>query len=105
MFWFRYDQNYAGRSYQNDGRWNRENIRIKILTFHGSKGKECDNVVWFPDYGAENEVKPYRGACDNPDVQHRLVFVAVTRTKQKLYLMAPLTDGNYYTIGEPILWK
>jgi len=77
--------------------------RIKILTFHGSKGKECDNVVWFPDYGAENEVKPYRGACDNPDVQHRLVFVAVTRTKQKLYLMAPLTDGDYYTIGESII--
>ena len=80
------------------------NSRIEILTFHGSKGKECDNVVWFPDYGAENEVKPYRGACDNPDVQHRLVFVGITRAKQRLYIMAPLYD-NYYTIGNPITWE
>ena len=75
--------------------------RIKLLTIHGSKGKECDNVVLFLDYGTENQIKPYQEACRNPDPQHRLIFVGITRAKQRLYIMAPLYD-NYYTIGNPI---
>jgi len=39
-------------------------------------------------------------AINNPDAQHRLVYVAVTRAKNKLYLMAPLHDDKeFYTIG------
>ena len=54
----------------------------------------------FPDYGTENQFKPYLEAINNPDAQHRLVYVAVTRAKNKLYLMAPLHDDKeFYTIG------
>ena len=75
--------------------------RIKLFTLHGSKGRECTNVVLFLDYGTAMQIKPYREACRNPDAQHRLVFVGITRAKQRLYIMAPLYD-NYYTIGHPI---
>jgi len=76
--------------------------RIELSTIHGSKGRECDNVVLFIDYGTENQWLPFREAERNPDAQHRLIFVGITRAKQRLYIMAPLTD-KYYTIGEPIL--
>ena len=76
------------------------NSRIELCTMHGSKGRECENVLVFPDYGTENQVKPYLEAINNPDAQHRLVYVAVTRAKNKLYLMAPLHDDKeFYTIG------
>jgi len=78
------------------------NTKIELSTIHGSKGRECDNVVLFTDYGTENQWLPFREAERNPDAQHRLIFVGITRAKQRLYIMAPLTD-RYYTIGEPIL--
>ena len=78
------------------------NTKIELSTIHGSKGRECDNVVLFTDYGTESQWLPFREAERNPDAQHRLIFVGITRAKQRLYIMAPLTD-RYYTIGEPIL--
>ncbi len=75
-----------------------KDTRIELSTMHGSKGRECENVLVFPDYGTENQFKPYLEAINNPDAQHRLVYVAVTRAKNKLYLMAPLHD-EFYTIG------
>jgi len=77
-----------------------KDTRIELSTMHGSKGRECENVLVFPDYGTENQFKPYLEAINNPDAQHRLVYVAVTRAKNKLYLMAPLHDDKeFYTIG------
>ena len=75
--------------------------RIKLLTLHGSKGKECDNVVLCLDYGTETQIKPYLEACRDPDSQHRLIFVGITRAKQRLYILPPLYD-QYYTIGHPV---
>ena len=77
-----------------------KDTRIELSTMHKSKGRECENVLVFPDYGTENQFKPYLEAINNPDAQHRLVYVAVTRAKNKLYLMAPLHDDKeFYTIG------
>ena len=78
------------------------NSKIELSTIHGSKGRECDNVVLFTDYGTEGQWLPYQEAQRNPDAQHRLIFVGITRAKQRLYIMAPLTD-KYYTIGEPVV--
>jgi len=78
------------------------NTKIELSTMHGSKGRECENVVLFMDYGTENQWLFLRDAERNPDAQHRLIFVGITRAKQRLYIMAPLTD-KYYTIGEPII--
>ena len=76
--------------------------KIELSTIHGSKGRECNNVVLFTDYGTESQWLFLRDAERNPDAQHRLMFVGITRAKQRLYIMAPLTD-KYYTIGELIL--
>ena len=76
---------------------------IELLTLHGSKGKECENVCLFPDYGTEGQDEfIYRGAYEDPDPEHRLFFVGTTRAKENLYLMQPTSD-YYYTIGEPIV--
>jgi superfamily I DNA/RNA helicase len=57
----------------------------------------------FPDYGAEGQDEfIYRNAYEDPDPEHRLFFVGVTRAKENLYLMQPTSD-YYYTIGEPIV--
>ena len=78
--------------------------RIQLMTLHGSKGKECENVCLFTDYGAEEGQDEfiYGSAYENPDAEHRLFYVGVTRTKQNLYIMQPRSD-YYYTIGEPII--
>ena len=78
------------------------NTKIELSTIHGSKGRECENVVLFMDYGTESQWLFFREAQRNPDAQHRLIFVGITRAKQRLYIMAPLTD-KYYTIGEPVV--
>ena len=72
--------------------------RIKVSTIHGVKGEECDNVVLFTDL----EKIIYDSALKNPDPEHRLFFVGVTRTKENLYIMQP-TEEYSYSIGDPIL--
>ena len=72
--------------------------RIKVSTIHGVKGEECDNVVLFTDL----EKIIYDSALKNPDPEHRLFFVGVTRTKENLYIMQP-TEEYSYNIGDPIL--
>ena len=76
--------------------------KVELSTIHGSKGRECNNVVLYTDYGTEEQRLFLKSAEDNPDGQHRLMFVGITRAKQRLYIMAPLTT-KYYTIGEPIV--
>ena len=74
--------------------------RIKVSTIHGVKGEECENVVLYT--GMEKIV--YDSALRNPDPEHRLFFVGVTRAKENLYIMQPDIDDYYnYIPGDPIL--
>ena len=68
-----------------------DNPRIKLSTIHGAKGKEFDNVVIFPNMTN----RTYESFIDNPDIEHRLAYVAVTRAKKNLYLLYPTTDKHY----------
>ena len=73
--------------------------RIKVSTIHGVKGEECENVVLFT--GLEKII--HDSALNNPDPEHRLFFVGVTRAKENLYIMEPNEDDyENYNIGEPI---
>ena len=57
--------------------------RITASTIHGAKGGEADNVVLFTDLSpAADEAMQY-----NPDDLHRVFYVAVTRTKENLYII------------------
>lgn len=63
---------------------------IRIMTVHSSKGTEEDNVLLVPDMTP----RAYKTFCNNPDAEHRVWYVAVTRAKKSLWLLQPQT--NYY---------
>ena len=63
--------------------------RIKLSTIHGAKGGEAENVVLYTDLTAAAEQSMEK----DPDSMHRVFYVAVTRTKQNLYLVEP---ENFY---------
>ena len=67
--------------------------RIEINTIHGSKGKEADNVVLMTDMS----VKTHDSFLNNPDNEHRVFYVGMTRAKENLYIVAPHTE-RYYEI-------
>lgn len=72
--------------------------RIKVSTIHGVKGEECNNVVLYTDI----EKIIYDAALKDPDPEHRLFFVGITRARENLYL--PQSMGDYqYNIGAPIV--
>lgn len=65
--------------------------RIRILTIHSSKGLEADHVVLKSDLSRE----AYLSLNNNPEPEHRVFYVAVTRAKRSLYLLQPQSDQAY----------
>jgi superfamily I DNA/RNA helicase len=61
--------------------------RITLSTIHGAKGGEADNVVLVRDMS----YKSYTEYQDNPDLELRVFYVAVTRAIKNLYLLEPKT--------------
>jgi superfamily I DNA/RNA helicase len=54
-----------------------------ITTIHGSKGRQAPSVVVFDETGAK--------CFDDPDSEHRLAYVASTRTQGELQICAERT--------------
>lgn len=71
------------RSCLRNGQKLNEKPRITISTIHRVKGGEADNVVICPDL-AYNSYQ-----VRNTDDEHRVFYVAATRAKQNLWLLAP----------------
>ena len=65
--------------------------RIRVDTFHGSKGAEADNVVVFADMTAAC----WSNYTKNPDDELRALYVAVTRSKKNLFIVSPDTALFY----------
>jgi DNA helicase-2/ATP-dependent DNA helicase PcrA len=65
--------------------------RIKISTIHGAKGGEAENVVVCTDM-ADRTFNEYQ---ENPDDEHRVWYVAITRAKEKLYIIQPTSNRSY----------
>ena len=68
--------------------------RVRLSTIHGAKGGEAENVVLFTDLTAAAETS----MTIEPDVMHRVFYVAVTRSKQNLYLVEPDDYGRSYVL-------
>lgn len=66
---------------------------VTINTIHGVKGKEADNVVIMLDMARRS----YNGYQEDPDNEHRVFYVGMTRARKNLYLMHPESD-MYYSI-------
>ena len=83
----------------------REDLDIRYLTIHKSKGLEADNVIVINFFnstlGFPNQIKEERimrlvtkREEDYPySEERRLFYVAITRTRNRCYLVAP--DSNY----------
>jgi len=67
-----------------------EPARIRIDTIHGAKGAEADHVAVIPDITPRIE----RSAVHDPDAEHRVWYVAVTRCRETLYVTRP--EGDLY---------
>jgi len=65
--------------------------RIRVSTIHQAKGGECDNVVVLLDLGKI----VYKSYLKNPDDEHRVFYVAVTRAKENLYIVEAQKQQGY----------
>ena len=75
--------------------------RIKVSTIHGTKGGEATNVVVFTDisYASDQAVSSNTVEGERMmDDLHRLFYVAVTRSKQNLYIVSPMDGLRSYQI-------
>tara|TARA_R110002110_G_scaffold67270_2_gene183630 strand:+ start:249 stop:1766 length:1518 start_codon:yes stop_codon:yes gene_type:complete len=70
--------------------------RIRVSTIHQAKGGECDNVVVLLDIGR----LVYKAYRKNPDDEHRVFYVAVTRAKETLYIVEAQTYTGYTMFGD-----
>ena len=64
---------------------------VEINTIHAVKGREADNVVILPDMVEMTS----KGFAKDPDNEHRVFYVAVTRAKKHLYVHHPVTSRFY----------
>jgi len=65
--------------------------RIKISTIHGVKGGEADNVVLCTDMA----LRSWMEFQQQPDDEHRVWYVAVTRAREKLFILQATTNKAY----------
>lgn len=65
--------------------------RIKISTIHSVKGGEAENVVIQTDMAD----RTWNEFQKNPDDEHRVWYVAVTRAKERLIILQPRTNRCY----------
>jgi superfamily I DNA/RNA helicase len=67
--------------------------RIKLSTIHSAKGGECENVVIYMDVTE----KVYNSLLSDSGDETRVLYTAVTRAKNNLFLLQPKTKF-YYSI-------
>ena len=68
--------------------------RIKLSTIHGAKGGEADNVVLLSDLSNRFMEEYHR----EPDTITRMLYVAITRTKNRLFIIQPRDVGRAFRI-------
>ena len=87
---------------------NNPNIQITYLTVHRSKGLEESSVILinltnnkngFPNQITNNRILQYVTCKENVypfDEERRLFYVALTRTKNKVYLLTPIKNESIF---------
>ena len=66
---------------------------VTLMSIHQSKGREADTVI----LDLEMATKTYDGYLREPDAEHRVFYVGVTRAKQRLLTLLP-TDAAAYQL-------
>jgi superfamily I DNA/RNA helicase len=70
-----------------------EKPKITVSTIHGSKGGEATNVLLITDISERVNEEFDK----DPDNEHRVFYVGVTRAKQALHIVMPETE-TYYSL-------
>lgn len=78
------DREYV-RALRRSGESLKEDGRVRISTVHGAKGAEADNVLLLTDISE----RVASSARVDPDAEHRVQYVGVTRAIQRLMLVQP----------------
>lgn len=65
--------------------------RVRLSTIHGAKGGEADHVVIMRDVAN----RTYHEMREAPEDEARVWYVAVTRAREKLTIVAPKSDMSY----------
>ena len=65
--------------------------RVRIETIHGAKGAEAEHVLLLTDL----TYRTYAGYMLDPDSEHRVFYVGVTRASETLNLVAPREVYGY----------
>jgi superfamily I DNA/RNA helicase len=65
--------------------------KVRVMTIHGSKGREADTVVICPDVTRAT----YRELVREEEGENRVAYVAVTRTRDELVIADPETTRFY----------
>lgn len=68
-----------------------KNPKIQLLTIHGSKGAECENVI----LSCDQSVLTFKSMQRFPDNEHRVFYVGATRAKKNLYLLQVTKKRHY----------
>jgi DNA helicase-2/ATP-dependent DNA helicase PcrA len=68
-----------------------ETPSTRLSTIHGAKGGEADHVVLLRDVARRS----HEQGLDSPDDEARVFYVAATRARCKLTIVAPQTKRNY----------
>lgn len=63
--------------------------RIELMSIHQSKGREAHTVILDPEMSRAT----YLGMQKNPDDEHRVWYVGITRAKERVFVLLP--DGQY----------
>jgi len=65
--------------------------KVTLSTMHGVKGRECDTAI----INLNLTRKTYQALLSEPDAEHRLFYVAATRSKDKVILLEPEDYQSY----------
>lgn len=65
--------------------------RVRIETLHGAKGDEAENVLLLTDLTKRTA----RGLEEDPDSEHRVFYVGLTRARERLYVVEPRGRWGY----------
>ena len=68
-----------------------EKPRIRLSTIHGMKGGEAESVVILTDMAARTHLEAQRF----PEDESRVWYVAATRAKEELHIVAPCTPRSF----------
>jgi DNA helicase-2/ATP-dependent DNA helicase PcrA len=72
--------------------WNQVlNPTVKVISIHQSKGGEADTVV----LDLEMARRTYEGYQKDPDAEHRVMYVGVTRARHQLFTLLPMDSMSY----------